>query len=142
MTRSAPCRRPSPGSPATGTPTRLSADELGAGRLFLASTTREDADVFVRQTLGPLLNTGERPMSDLLATLAVFFSSSGSVRETADRVGVHENTIRYRLARIAELTGLDVATNADDQLAGQLATLVLRLEGVLHASPAVVQTAA
>jgi len=77
-------------------------------------------------------------MRDLLATLEVFFSSSRSVRATADVVGVHENTIRCGLARIAELTGMDVATNADDQLA----TLVLRLEGVLHASPAVVQTAA
>jgi sugar diacid utilization regulator len=113
----------------------LSADEVGAGCLFLAATTREGADEFVRRTLGPLLNADERPMRDLLATLEVFFASSRSVRGTADLVGVHENTIRYRLARITELTGLDVATNADDQLAGQLATLVLRLEGVLHASP-------
>jgi sugar diacid utilization regulator len=109
----------------------LSAEELGAGCLFLASTTRQEADDFVHQTLGPLLNTQEATMRDLLATLAVFFTSSRSVRETADVIGVHENTIRYRLARIAELTGLDLATNADHQLAGQLATLVLRLEGVL-----------
>jgi len=63
------------------------------------------------------------------------------VRETAEQVGVHENTIRYRLARIAELTGLDVATNADDQLAGQLATLVLRLEGALPEPARMVATA-
>ena len=81
-------------------------------------------------------------MSDLLATLEVFFTSSRSVREAADHVGVHENTIRYRLTRIAELTGLDVATNADHQLAGQLATLVLRLEGALQPSPGEVQNAA
>ncbi len=120
----------------------LSAEELGAGCLFLASTTREEADEFVRQTLGPLLNTQEPTMRDLLATLAVFFTSSRSVRETADVISVHENTIRYRLARIAELTGLDLATNADHQLAGQLATLVLRLEGVLPAPRAAVASAA
>jgi DNA-binding PucR family transcriptional regulator len=109
----------------------LAAPELGAGSLFLAATNREEADEFVRQTLGPLLDPGDRSMRDLLTTLAVFLAKSRNVRETADRLQVHENTIRYRLARIAELSGLDVATDTDDQLAGQLATLILRLEGVL-----------
>jgi DNA-binding PucR family transcriptional regulator len=77
-----------------------------------------------------------------LCTLQVFFDAARSVRQTATRLGVHENTIRYRLARIAELTGLDLATNADHQLAGQLATLVLRLEGVLPAPRAAVPSAA
>src|SRR5206468_8364135 len=103
----------------------LCGDELGAGSLFLASTTRADAEQFARHTLGPLFDPRDRSMRDLLATLAMFFASSRSVRETAEVIGVHENTIRYRLARIAELTGLDVATNVDHQLAGQLATLVL-----------------
>lgn len=118
--------------------TVLAADDLGAGCLFLASTPRDDADRFVEHTLGALLDEPDRAMADLLATLGAFFSRSRNVRETAEVIGVHENTIRYRLARIAELTGLDVATNADHQLAGQLATLVLRLEGRLPApaSPA------
>jgi sugar diacid utilization regulator len=121
----------------------LGADELGAGCLFLASTTRDEADEFVRHTLGPLLAMGDRQMEDLLSTLALYFASSRNIRETAERIGVHENTIRYRLARIAELTGLDVATNADHQLAGQLATLVLRLEGGLpqHAPPSMASAA-
>ncbi len=111
----------------------LASGELGAGSLFLASTSRDEADEFVRQTLGPLYNPADRSMRDLLTTLAVFLGCARNVRETADRLGVHENTIRYRLARIAELSALDVATNVDDQLAGQLATLILRLEGVLPA---------
>jgi sugar diacid utilization regulator len=111
----------------------LASGELGAGSLFLASTSREEADEFVRHTLGPLHNLGDRSMRDLLTTLAVLVGCSRNVRETADRLGVHENTIRYRLARIAELSALDVATNVDDQLAAQLATLILRLEGALPA---------
>jgi sugar diacid utilization regulator len=116
----------------------LAASELGSGRVFLASTSREEADEFVRETLGPLTDLADRSMCDLLSTLAVFLATSRSVRATAERVGVHENTIRYRLARIAELSGLDVATNVDHQLAGQLAILVLGLEGALPraASPA------
>ena len=47
---------------------------------------------------------------------------------------VHENTIRYRLSRIAEITHLDVVGNGDDQLAVQMALLILRLEGKLPTS--------
>jgi sugar diacid utilization regulator len=120
----------------------LTADELGAGCLFLASTSRDEADQFVRHTLGPLVDLGDRSMRDLLSTLAVFLASSRCVRDAAQALGVHENTVRYRLARIAELSGLDVATNVDHQLAGQLATLVLRLEGALPAPTTVAIDAA
>src|SRR5690606_27959053 len=96
-----------------------------------ASARRADADRFVRQTLGPLVTESTRAMRDLLATLGVFYRASHSVRQTAEELGVHENTIRYRLARIAEITGLEVAGDADDQLAGHIAVLVLRLEGRL-----------
>jgi sugar diacid utilization regulator len=112
----------------------LSVSELGSGRLFLSSTSRADADRFVRQTLGPLVAQPDRSMRDLLTTLSVFCTASHNVRQAAEHLGVHENTIRYRLARITELTGLDVAAKADHQLASQLATLVLRLEGALAAS--------
>jgi DNA-binding PucR family transcriptional regulator len=44
-------------------------------------------------------------------------------------LGVHENTVRKRLARVQDLTGLDVAADAGDQLSVQTALLVLRLEG-------------
>ena len=42
---------------------------------------------------------------------------------------MHENTVRYRLSRVREITGLDVAGDADDQLSVQVALLVLRLRG-------------
>jgi DNA-binding PucR family transcriptional regulator len=68
-------------------------------------------------------------MADLLQTLRVFFDSSRSVRRSAERLGVHENTIRYRLARVEEHTGLAVASSSEDQLTMQLALLILRLIG-------------
>lgn len=107
----------------------LSADELGPGRLFLASTDRHEADRFARDALGALLD-GE-DTSELLRTLYVFFECARSVRRAAPTLGVHENTIRYRLARIEELTGLSVAADATDQLTAQLALLILRLGGLL-----------
>ena len=47
---------------------------------------------------------------------------------------MHENTIRYRLARIEELTGLPVTHDPDAQLRARLSLLVLMLEGRLPAA--------
>ncbi|MDT2004046.1 PucR family transcriptional regulator [Rhodococcus opacus] len=72
--------------------------------------------------------------NDLLRTLQEFFESGRSVRETAVRLDVHENTVRHRLGRVHDLTGLDVAANSNDQLSAQTALLILRLQGH-HAVP-------
>ncbi len=106
----------------------LAADDLGAGRLFLAGADRSEADRFVHDTLGALVDGSDPRVADLLATLDAFFDEARSVRQTATRLGVHENTIRYRLSRIGELTGLDVAANADHQLSIQVALQILWLE--------------
>ena len=81
---------------------------------------------FVEDVLGPLIEAGD---DGLVATLHVFFDTARSIRASAARLGVHENTIRYRLARVRSLTGLDVAGDASDQLSVQMALLVLRLQG-------------
>lgn len=109
----------------------LTADDLGVGRLILASSNRSEAHRFAQHTLGPLLEEDEGRSNDLLQTLCVFFDSCRSVRRSAASLGVHENTIRYRLSRVAEITGLDLAANPDHQLSGQLAVLILRLQGRL-----------
>jgi DNA-binding PucR family transcriptional regulator len=110
----------------------LTADDLGPGRLLLASSNRAEARRFSRDALGALLADDEGTR-DLLRTLQVFFDSGRSVRRSALALGVHENTIRYRLARIEDVTALAVATSSDDQLSAQLALLVLRLDGALPA---------
>jgi len=78
--------------------------------------------------IGPLL-TGEEGTAGLLRTLHVFYETGRSVRLSAARLSIHENTVRYRLARVHALTGLDVAADAGDQLTVQMSLLVLRLQG-------------
>jgi GAF domain-containing protein len=106
----------------------LATDDLGPGRLFLASSTPEEADRFVRDALGALVTSDDAALHDVLETLEVFFESSRSVRRAADRLGVHENTIRYRLARIKDLTGLAIGSDANDELTAHLALLILRMQ--------------
>jgi sugar diacid utilization regulator len=112
----------------------LSADDLGAGRLLLSTTDPAEAARFADETLGPLLD-GADGMADLLTTLRVFFDTGRSVRNSAAELGVHENTVRYRLSRIEEVTGLPIAVDADAQLSAQLALLVLRLQGRFADAP-------
>jgi len=61
----------------------------------------------------------------------------GSIRRCALRLGLHENTIRYRLTRIEELTGMSITHDPDAQLGARLALLVLMLQGKLSAIDAV-----
>jgi DNA-binding PucR family transcriptional regulator len=111
----------------------LAADDLGAGRLLLAAPDGEETRRFADDTLGPLVGTDDPAMVTLLGTMGAFYEHGRSIRQSAASLEVHENTIRYRLGRIEEITGLDLASNSDDQLAGQMALLVLRLQGRLPA---------
>jgi sugar diacid utilization regulator len=113
----------------------LTADELGAGRLLLNMVQRDEADRFTMNTLGPLLAGANRSLDDLLVTVRVFFENGRSVRNSARYLSVHENTIRYRLGRVLDLTGLDIATDSDAQLTVQVALLILKIQGRLPATP-------
>lgn len=106
----------------------IAVDDLGPARLLVANGDVGAVRRYVDDVLGALLGdlTGS---ADLLRTLQCFFDAGRSVRESAARLGIHENTVRLRLAKIHDLTGLDVAGGANDQLSAQTALLVLRLEG-------------
>lgn len=108
----------------------ITAGEIGVGRILLASMTPEEAKRLVEDTLGSLAYARTAKARELLVTLSAFLSSR-IVSETGKRLMVHENTVRYRLARIEQLTGLDVLADPDDQMAAYLAVLVLRITGAL-----------
>lgn len=112
-----------------GGPDVFAADELGAGRLFLATSDGDLVTRFAEETLGGLID--DTTKADLLTTLISFFDSMASIRRSADFLGVHENTIRYRLSRIEDLTGLAVTHDPDAQLRARLSLLVLLLQGRL-----------
>jgi GAF domain-containing protein/sugar diacid utilization regulator len=119
-------------APAGGT-TVFSADELGAGRVFLATSDEELVTSFAEKTLGGLMDDPSK--SDLLTTLCSFFENMGNIRRSAEGLGVHENTVRYRLTRIEEVTGLAVMHDPDAQLRARLSLLALLLQGRLPSAP-------
>lgn len=49
-----------------------------------------------------------RKGSDFLRTLRVYLATGGHYSEAAKRLGLHVTTLRYRVKRIAEISGLDL----------------------------------
>lgn len=117
------------GSGDTG-PRILSADELGAGKLLLGQVSFAAAERFVQDTFGSLIE--EEDGAKLLDTLDTFLAANHFVRATAARLGIHENTVRYRFRKLASATGLDVLGSADDQLTARLALTMHKLRSNAH----------
>ncbi|MEJ7650517.1 MAG: helix-turn-helix domain-containing protein [Nakamurella sp.] len=80
------------------------------------------ADRLRRTVFVPL----DRPGSPLLLTLETYLAHSGALEPAARSLFVHPNTMRYRLRRIAELTGRD-PWDARDQFALRVALVLGRL---------------
>ena len=81
----------------------------------------------MRAAVDQLIDYDRRRRTSLLDTLERYLSERRSVIESARALYVHPNTLRQRLGRIEDLTGLDL--NEDDLLSLELAIKVARLHG-------------
>jgi purine catabolism regulator len=86
-------------------------------RLSLTSLLMSGADVpladLAAEALDPLTGFDAVHDAKLLETLEQYLALNGSVAAVADALGLHRNTVRYRLGQITELTGYDPAVTAD-----------------------------
>jgi hypothetical protein len=74
-------------------------------------TIARAASTLVGDPLGPLAvlrSHDARQHSDYLRTLAAWLDHPGAPTRAAHSIHVHPNTMRYRMARIADLAGLDL----------------------------------
>ncbi len=72
----------------------------------------------------PLVEHDRERRSDLVRTLRAYFTAGANASEAADRMFLHRNSLLYRLARIQDLTGLDLK-EPGASLALQLGLLAL-----------------
>ena len=109
-----------------GKPTVLAYDDLGAYKYLL----RVAADGGIRDmtvdAVGKLAEYDTQRGAQLLATLEEFLRRHGSISATSEALYVHPNTLRQRLRRIAELSGLDL--RRDDWLAIEIAVKMVKLQ--------------
>ncbi len=80
----------------------VSLSELSAFEHLVASTDRSTRASIAMEAL-PLTENG----TSLMETLRAYLNSDLDVGRTAEALYVHPNTVRYRLRRISDLTGLD-----------------------------------
>jgi hypothetical protein len=93
----------------SATPAGASAyDELGFYRLVDAAHRAGSVEDFIGEWLGALLEYDDSKHSQLVATLSEYLECGGNYDESAAALHIHRSTLRYRLARIADLTGYDL----------------------------------
>ncbi len=84
--------------------------DLGPYRLLFPLWGTAALAAFAADALGDLTTADRR--GALRATLLTFLDTGGSHVEAASRLGIHRNTLAYRLKQIAGLTGHDPADPA------------------------------
>jgi sugar diacid utilization regulator len=103
--------------------------KLGIFRMLAAIPDLSDVESFVREWLGSLLDYDARRQAELVRTLTQYLEHGGNYDATAAALSVHKSTLKYRLQRIRELTGLEL-NDPDIHFNLQLAT---RAWGTLQA---------
>lgn len=101
--------------------------QVGAYR-YLVQIAADDAPRDrMRAAVDRLIAYDRRRRTALLDTLERYLSERRSVIESARALYIHPNTLRQRLGRIEELTGLEL--DSDDLLSLELAIKLARLHG-------------
>ena len=83
-------------------------DELGFYRLIDAAHVSGGVEDYVLEWLGVLLDYDENKNAELVHTLSCYLECGGNYDDTAAALHIHRSTLRYRLARIGDLTGYNL----------------------------------
>jgi len=120
------------GSVIRGTPGVMTYEELGPYkyllRMSLDSTVRDSQ----RDLVAKIAEYDRQRQTSLLKTLEEFLRRRGNISATAEALYVHPNTLRQRLRRIQELSGLDL--RKEDWLLIEIAVKMVKLDEALGRS--------
>ncbi|GAA5166110.1 transcriptional regulator [Ornithinimicrobium tianjinense] len=100
-----------------------SADTLVDGLRLLALADQHPVTAELSETAAAILRHDEEQGTTHAQLLLTWLQCQGDTRQVAERLGIHANTVRYRLGRLESVHGLD-RTDADQLL---LVWLALRL---------------
>jgi len=109
-------------------------EELGVLELLVAIRDRSLLDRFLQATLGPLLHHEAGGAPVLVQTLEAWMQTNGHLVAAAQRLGVHRNTLNYRMQQIESLTGLDL-DHAPHRLNIAVALMIWRLSSHPSSQP-------
>ena len=106
----------------------LKFEDLGIYRLLLGGNREDEHAEFVEQVLAPVLHRAERSRAPLLATLEALVAHDFALAACARTLGVHLNTVKYRLNQLREAFG-DDPTCGELRLEIELALKVRQIRG-------------
>jgi putative methionine-R-sulfoxide reductase with GAF domain len=115
-----------------GKPPLLSYEDLGAYKYLLRMSLDGSRDRH-REAIARIVDYDETHSTALLRTLEEFLSRRGTITATAEALYIHPNTLRQRLRRIMELTGLDL--RREDWLMVEIAVKLAALHRALEGKP-------
>ena len=101
--------------------------EVGAYRYLVHIAAENAPHDRMRAAVDRLIDYDAKRRTSLLDTLERYLAERRSVIESARELFIHPNTLRQRLGRIEELTGLNL--DEDDLLSLELAIKLARLHG-------------
>lgn len=85
----------------------------GVDEMLFMPRTVAGAEAAVASVLGPLIEYDEEHGSELVHSLQVYFDANRSWKAASNTLGVHRQTLVYRMQRVSELTDRNLA-NVDD----------------------------
>ena len=93
---------------------------MGVYKLLLGALEEDPEEVrnFYEETIARIEEYDKQHNTDLVGTLETYLANNRSVAATAEALFTHRHTIRYRLGRINDLTGLDVHRSEDQEKLG------------------------
>jgi sugar diacid utilization regulator len=105
-------------------------EETGTYKLLfqIFADRPEELTAFYEATIAPLVRYDEQYQTELVGTLSTYLGHDCNLAATASTLYTHRHTVRYRLDRIAELSGLDIA-KTDDREKLSLGLKAMRLLG-------------
>lgn len=103
----------------------VSFDDLGVFEMLADVKDPDTIHRFVRRWLGALLDYDEIRGAELVLTLSAYLEGGQNYGHAAHTLGVHRNTLRYRLRRVTEISGHDLG-DPDVQFNLQLASRAWR----------------
>lgn len=107
-------------------------DDLGVYRLLALNNDPAELAHYIDEWLGVLIGYDAAKSADLVQTLSIYLRTGGSITHTAEELTIHRSTVKYRLARVEELTDRDLNDPAV-QFGMQLAVHALRTRDGLRA---------
>ena len=92
-------------------------NKVGTYKLLtsLLDNNADELKSFYEETIASLVDYDRRHGSELVKTLEAFFQNNENINLAAKALFAHRHTVRYRLERIKELTGLSIYSSDEKE---------------------------